>query len=163
MSDNIKGQILPGSAFGNALTELARKSSTIVEAGTWHGQGSTKCLAAGLEHPDQRMWSIEPDNTCFSEASTCWQHESRITFIHGHTLDVLDQLPDRIDLLLLDGDDWTSFAECGALHSRCKWIALDDTNEMKNKNTRESLMAEGWIVLHDEPRDRHGWTVFEAL
>lgn len=156
-----KGQILPDSAFGKALTELAMRSGTIVEIGTWHGQGSTKCLALGLVRPEQRMWSIEPDGDCFREASEFWHDEPRITFINRHALDALDLLPVQIDLLLLDGDDLTTFDEFTALHARCRWIALDDTREHKNKRSREFGLARDWKVLHDDLVERNGWAVFE--
>jgi len=157
-----KGQILPESRFGKALTEVARQSLVICEIGTWHGQGSTLCLALGLQRLEQRMWSIEQDTACYQEATALWHEEPRITFINERALDVLDQLPAQIDLLLIDGDDWTGFSEFGALWQRCKWIALDDTKETKGRQSREFALKAGWKALHDDLNERNGWAIFEV-
>lgn len=79
------GQILPDSNFGRVLTRLAMHSNTIVEIGCWHGGGSTKCLAAGLVRPDQRMWSIDISPSMVSEARMR-NPDERITFLCGTVL-----------------------------------------------------------------------------
>lgn len=160
MSKNL-GQILPGTAFGDMLTKLARNSECIVEIGTWHGLGSTLCLQRGLERPEQRIWTVESDADCWKESSQRWKGEPRIKLILGRALNILDQLPDKIDLLLLDGDDITSFAEFLELYPRCKQVAMDDTNELKNKRSRQEAIDLGWLTLADVIDDRNGWAVFE--
>jgi len=44
----------------------------------------------------------------------------------------LDQVPDEIDLMILDGGEFSTFAEFAKLNSRVRnWIVLDDTNTRK--------------------------------
>lgn len=154
------GQILPGTAFGQFLTTLADQSEVIVEIGTWHGEGSTRCLANGLIRPSQRLWTVEQDKACYDEAQT--RHvDPRIRFVLGRTLEVLDVLPSAIDLLLLDGDDLSTYQEWQALAPRSRRVAMDDTNEQKNRASRADAIQAGWKALADHPDDRNGWAVFE--
>lgn len=60
-------------------------SSTIVELGCWRGGGSTKCLAAGLVRPEQRMWSIDISPQMVAEARER-NPDKRITFLCGTVL-----------------------------------------------------------------------------
>lgn len=83
--NNIKGQILPESNFGQVLTRLAMNSQTIVEIGCWHGGGSTKCLVAGLVRPEQRMWSIDTSPAMVASAREI-NPDGRITFLCGTVL-----------------------------------------------------------------------------
>lgn len=158
-----KGQILPGSNFGKVLTELAREAENIVEIGSWYGQGSTKCLANGLIRPSQRMWTIEQDPTVHAEAKSYYD-DPRITFIRGHTMDVLDKLPKEIDLILFDGDDISTDLEFDFLAPRTEVIALDDTRQRKNFKQRKSLKESiGWHIEHDVLNERHGWLTARRL
>ncbi|MDA1277250.1 MAG: hypothetical protein O2960_24835, partial [Verrucomicrobia bacterium] len=78
-----KGQILPNSEFGDLLTELAKKSETILEIGTWHGQGSTLCLAKGLVRPTQRMWTVDQSFEMWMEAKAHYVSDPRIRFLNA--------------------------------------------------------------------------------
>lgn len=156
-----KGQILPGSAFGDMLTKLATRSENIVEVGTWHGLGSTQCLRLGLIRPTQMIWTIERSLEMWKEASRYHADEPRIRLINAHTIDVVDKLPMRIDLLLLDGNDEQTDEEFEVLEPRCRVIALDDTNERKCKWSRAQLIEMKWTVLADRSDDRNGWAIFE--
>lgn len=154
-----KGQILPSSTFGEWLIKCAYSANTILEVGTWHGLGSTLCLSMGLVRPEQRLWTIEPDAERHAEAQT-YYNDPRMTFIHGRALDVLDQLPERIDLLLLDGDDLSTDAEWDALKDRTSVVALDDTRERKNRRQRDLLSRDpDWRFLVDILHERNGWMI----
>lgn len=155
-----KGQILPGSKFGDALTELAKQCEKIVEIGTWHGQGSTLCLARGLIRPSQRIWTIEQSPEMWLEASR-WYKDPRIRFINGHALGVIDELPQAIDMVLFDGSDETTDQEFDALLPRLTIAALDDTKERKNAKQRAMLLNLKWAVIGDDQTDRNGWAIFK--
>lgn len=193
MSDEILGQILPDSLFGQLLTRLAEKSETIVEIGTWRGMGSTKCLANGLVRESQRFITIDSGLDKIQEASKRYS-DSRITFLHGTCCYssamlppthpdkemvkyyegerlalssapiVINQLPDPIDLLLLDGGEWSSYGEFMILKDIAKVIALDDANQakaQKNWQARSTMIADGWRVLVDMPEERNGIFIAE--
>lgn len=210
MSDEPKGQILPEINFGQVLTKLASLSNTIVEIGCWRGGGSTKCLAAGLVKPEQRMWSVDVSPEMVASAKEL-NPDERITFLCGTVLtpeecdwqkvdsslgytrgrDMLppeeprrsdsiremqactsfhyigDQIPEQIDLLLLDGGEYASRFEFLKLFKRCKVIALDDTRRdvaWKNYQNHMGLMSPlnplGWNLMFNRPFERNGWSVF---
>lgn len=155
------GQILPTSEFGKLLTELAARAEVIVEIGTWHGLGSTLCLAKGLVRPSQRLWTVEPSKACWREASSYWKDEPRITLLQGTTEQVIEQLPKRVDLLLLDGGELEGWNDFLLLWQRAKVIALDDVKEQKNFEAFNKLLHENWQLLRANLDDRNGWAVFE--
>lgn len=75
---------------------------------------------------------------------------------------VLDALPNKIDLLLIDSGFWAGRIEFEKLGPRARTIALDDTNpgvEVKNVRTRKQLISAGWTILADRLDDRNGWFV----
>lgn len=159
------GQILPGSAFGNWLTEMAGKSEVIVEIGTWRGEGSTRCLANGLIRPGQRFYTVEADPARYEEAKARYS-DPRIIFLRGTVSPmgdvpiVLDQLPAHIDLLLIDGGDDNGAKDLEALWERSNMIALDDVNEHKNQANRQFLKMQNWICRAEDLKDRNGWSIF---
>lgn len=165
-TDPFKGQILPASLFGRLLTELSGWANTIVEIGTWRGGGSTACIVAGLNRPEQRFYAVESCPNMIAEAKAM-HSDSRIVWLNGavspsgSTPIILDQLPDKIDLLLIDGGEDTGESDFNALWERSTIIALDDTHERcrKNKRNRQFLIDEGWKVLADFPDERNGWFV----
>lgn len=76
---------------------------------------------------------------------------------------VLDQIPEDIDLLVLDGGEWTSDVEFQKLYERAKVIALDDALKLKsNKNWRAHwfLIGEDWELIAENWDERNGWSVF---
>lgn len=214
MSDPNKGQILPESNFGQVLTRLASLSNTIVEIGCWHGGGSTKCLAAGLVRPEQRMWSIDQSPEMVKEARVV-NPDERITFLCGTVLtpeecdplkpttlyagdstqgkslipqderlkaamdemahcakvpNILSQLPEKIDLMLFDGGEFSTRFEFLKLFRRCKVIALDDIRRdiaWKNYQNHQGLMTPlnptGWNLMFHRPFERNGWSVFKRV
>lgn len=72
-------------------------------------------------------------------------------------------LPDQIDLLLLDGGEFTSDADFLALGYRAKVIALDDTHpdkSVKNTYANTKLLQAGWNFLRGNAQDRNGWAIW---
>lgn len=72
-----------------------------------------------------------------------------------------------INLLLLDGGEFTSVGDFLRLWQRCKVIVLDDCNRAKaSKNwwayevLYDAVHARDWVMEHSKPEDRNGWAVF---
>jgi hypothetical protein len=61
----------------------------------------------------------------------------------------LDRVPDEIDLLILDGGEFSTFAEFAKLNSRVRnWIVLDDTNTRKCRRILAELSQDSpWIIV----------------
>lgn len=166
MSEPI-GQILLGTQFGEMLKSLAKQSNHIVEVGTHWGLGSTKCLHAGMVRPTQILWTIDPWKPYHDEAKKHF-NDQRVRFITRKTLDplTLDELPPEIDLLLLDGDDMATELEFEALEPRCvKFVALDDTKELKNRAQRWMILnrPDLWVVIADVQNERNGWMIAQKI
>lgn len=75
---------------------------------------------------------------------------------------VMDRIPDEIDLLILDGGEFSTYPEFKKLEERSKIIILDDTNEMKCRKIRSELLNNNiYKILYDESNDRNGFFVVE--
>lgn len=73
---------------------------------------------------------------------------------------VLNEIPSTIDLLILDGGEFSTYAEFQALKSRVsKWIVLDDTNTRKCKRILQELNAENLFFLVWSSNERNGTAV----
>ncbi len=154
-----RGQIEPASEFGLELTRLAQDAERIVEIGSWLGEGSTAALSKGLVHPFQRMWSVDQDAQAWLAASR-FHEDERIRFIKDRTVNVLEELPEKIDLILFDGGDESTDGEFDLLYSRCqKYIALDDINERKNRRQFAALKVLR-PMIRECHHDRNGWAIF---
>lgn len=77
-----------------------------------------------------------------------------------HCPNVLDVLPSKIDLLVLDGGEFSSWAEFEMLRDRCRYIFLDDTMKpcIKNVRAREWLKERN-LLIYDFPNDRNGFCI----
>lgn len=77
---------------------------------------------------------------------------------------VLGQLPNQIDLLILDGGEFSSLAEFNKLKDRTTYFVLDDTLLIKN-NQVASIMRndENYLILHDNSYDRNGYLVSKKI
>ena len=75
---------------------------------------------------------------------------------------VLDSLPERIDVLTLDGGDFSGFADFQKLRPRARVIVLDNAHTgMKNYFALQELLGDNkWRLLLDRPDDHQGWCVF---
>lgn len=185
------GQILPESRFGQWLTNLARDSENIVDVGTWRGGGSTQCLVNGIIRKTQKIWTVEIDGKLLKEACdglACaqliplngsiipiehfkcfmpfgasdrgtyefeWRSVSNAEYVGG-------SLPDQIDLMVLDGGEFSTQFEWEFWHEKVKVVAMDDTNPLvTNKNVRNRFwcLESGWTVLEDKLADRNGWFI----
>lgn len=70
---------------------------------------------------------------------------------------VLNELPHNIDVLLLDGGEFSTYAEFIKLRDRSKVVLLDDTMSFKCKRVREELISdESWQTIYDLPEERNG-------
>lgn len=194
----ILGQIESGTPFGNILYDLCKSKSeikTVVEIGTWHEMGSTKCLIQGLidsSKADLSFISIEANKKMYDVAVNCWQGilPSWAKLIHGRVVEVTDldstnlgyqhpdepiwfeedknamlscpnvlaDLPSKIDLLFLDGGEYSTHAEFLKLKDRSSFILLDDTTARKCKGIREIVLSdtETYTILFDNTSYRGG-------
>ena len=66
-------------------------------------------------------------------------------------------LPEKIDLLILDGGEYTTYPEWKLLKDRVKFFALDDTNILKCSKIRQEILNDKkYKILYDAPNERNG-------
>lgn len=166
---------------------------TIVEIGTWHGGGSTTCILEALKHKTEfNFFTFEVNKEFYDIALKIKPDHPNIHFIYGSVIEekdllktntddqtkiwlqedianikkapnIYNKIPAKIDLLVLDGGEFSSTAEFKLLKDRSSYIFLDDTYTLKNKDNREYLLnSKYYICLHDQQptKDHHGWSVF---
>jgi hypothetical protein len=73
---------------------------------------------------------------------------------------VIGNLPDQIDVLLLDGGEFSSFAEYLNLRDRgVKWLILDDVNIRKNKKVLADALESGKFFEVWKSNERNGTAI----
>lgn len=73
---------------------------------------------------------------------------------------VLHLLPDKIDLLILDGGEYSTYPEWQKLKNRCRFFCLDDTNIHKcSKIKSEIINSSDYTVIYDMTNERNGFLV----
>lgn len=76
---------------------------------------------------------------------------------------VTDVLPEKLDMVVLDAGEWTSFGDWNALKDKSpNIVALDDTNVIKNYYLLRHLVSNGFKVLHSG-NDRNGWAILQRV
>lgn len=192
MDNIMIGQINLGTPAGDCLYKISSNPDVrvIVEIGTWNGAGSTRCIAEGMQDTDI-LYSLECNKDMYDRAKPLWASRENVKLIYGcivaeHEMDteqlsseeqrwyqndiiemrkcpsVLESLPKAIDLLVLDGGEFSTFAEYQKLANRSSIIFLDDTVCRKNKKVRMDLLNYNeFELIEDHPRDRHGWSLFK--
>lgn len=101
----------------------------------------------------------ELDTVDLSADEKLW-FESDVSAISSAPI-VLGELPREISLLLLDGGEFSSYAEFSKLEDRLtRWLVLDDIFLRKNRRVHEELVAKPDWKLVTVGHDRHGWAVW---
>lgn len=77
---------------------------------------------------------------------------------------VLDQMPDKIDLLILDGGEFSSLAEFNKLKDRSTYFILDDTLLIKNNEVANIMRNDSnYDILNDNTSDRNGFLISKKI
>jgi hypothetical protein len=73
---------------------------------------------------------------------------------------VFNTIPDIIDLLILDGGEFSTYKEWLLLKDRTKYIVMDDTTCLKSKKIREEIMGNPrYKIIADCLTERNGYLV----
>lgn len=68
----------------------------------------------------------------------------------------------QIDILLIDGSEFSGFLEMMLLKDKSKYILLDDVNSIKNAKSREFLLSDSQFELVQEDlSSRNGYSIFK--
>lgn len=73
---------------------------------------------------------------------------------------VLYLLPQDIDLLILDGGEYSTYPEWQKLKNRCHFFVLDDTNIHKCSKIKSEIISDpNFVILHDITNERNGFLI----
>tara|TARA_A100001201_G_C4062057_1_gene192997 strand:- start:104 stop:712 length:609 start_codon:yes stop_codon:yes gene_type:complete len=200
-------QITKGYFLGDFLYEESKKdeNKTIVEIGTWDGEGSTWCILQGLHESNKKdysFYSLEIDENMYNHALNFLPKDENLHLILGKVTDVfidleaqdskffniysleqqkqwlkhdlansakapnvLNQIPDKIDLLLLDGGEFQGFPEWQILAPRSKTVVLDDTNTLKFNFVKNFILdnQDRFKIIKNDENDRNGFLIYENI
>jgi len=82
----------------------------------------------------------------------------------GSTPLVLNAIPLKIDLLILDGGEFSTYAEYKILQNRVsKWIILDDTNTRKCRRILEEVKFDNLFSIVWSSNERNGTAVLMRI
>ena len=100
------------------------------------------------------------DSKCLSDQETRWFETDVQAMLEAPN--VLHTVPESIDLLVLDGGEFSTFAEFECLRSRVtQWVVLDDTQTRKSSRiidwVRSDANSEFSVVF--EGNERNGVAV----
>lgn len=75
---------------------------------------------------------------------------------------IADLLPQTIDLLFLDGGEFSTYSEFQKLSSRSRIVVLDDSIHRKGRLIRNAVMSsQDYYILFDKPYVNNGIFAFE--
>jgi hypothetical protein len=86
--------------------------------------------------------------------------------IHNYKLvdNVLNNIPSKIDLLILDGGEFSSLAEFNKLKDRSTYFILDDTLLIKNNEVANIIRNDrNYQILYDNISDRNGFLISKKI
>ena len=81
------------------------------------------------------------------------------------TPNVLDKMPSKIDLCIIDGGEFSGSIEFFRLWERCRFIILDDTNAIKHKDTKKFIYdnSDKFNIIEDNTYERNGFLICENI
>lgn len=83
---------------------------------------------------------------------------------HNTTPYIYSKIPDKIDILILDGGEYSTYGEFKKLFNKSKIIILDDTTTIKNyKSANDLRKNQEYEIIHDITNDRKGFMVAKKL
>lgn len=75
---------------------------------------------------------------------------------------VLNSLFEKIDILILDGGEYSTYPEWQKLKNRTNIVILDDTRILKCSKIRKEIIESGeYITLYDDLNTRNGFSIFK--
>jgi hypothetical protein len=197
------GQINIGTPCGDLIYNITKREdvNTIVEIGTWNGEGSTMCVIKSLMDLKikKEFISVELYPDMYEKANlflskykdyvtllngriieyedAFWFDHNSINFMSDEharlyykkdldylktTIDVFEKMPEKIDLLILDGGEYTTYPEWIKLKDKTKIVVLDDSKILKCSKIRQEILDSGnYQILYDNLNVRNGFSVFE--
>jgi hypothetical protein len=90
-----------------------------------------------------------------------WLNEDILNF--EKCPNILKELPEKIDFLILDGGEFSTYEEWKILKEKVHFVGLDDINVLKCKKIVEELSSDNNYKLIEVTNEGNGFCVFERL
>lgn len=82
----------------------------------------------------------------------------------GSVKDVSNEIQDKIDLLILDGGEYSTYPEWKKLRDKVEYVFLDDTAILKcSKIRKEIIESKKYQTIQDDLADRNGYALFKKI
>ena len=125
--------------------------------------GYTKLLNGTIIEPKDLDW-FDVEEHLASCKDVERQHfelyyEKEVEAIQNAT-NLLDQLPEQIDLLILDGGEYSTYPEWQILKSRTSIVALDDTHLLKTKKIQQEITNDSEWCMFWKSDSRNGCSIW---
>jgi hypothetical protein len=106
--------------------------------------------------------SRQLDKESLSDEENAWL-ENDLQLMRDAPL-VIDAIPLSLDLVILDGGEFSTYAEFLELKDRlAKWVVLDDVKTRKNRRVLEELRKDPAFALVAEEDERNGTAIFVKI
>lgn len=116
-------------------------------------------LIGRLIEPEEAYWFDHQTIDLNRDAHARLWYRKDMMLLHN-SQSVLDQIPEKIDLLILDGGEYTTYPEWQKLKDRVEYFVLDDTRILKCGKIREEVLADPqYEIIADAINDRNGYLV----
>lgn len=76
---------------------------------------------------------------------------------------IMEKIPEKIDFLILDGGEYSTYLEWTKLKERISYVALDDTKMRKTKRIVEECMLDDSFELITSSGERNGFHIFKKI
>lgn len=98
-----------------------------------------------------------------SDHDRLW-YEKDLSLLKTST-DVSAYIPELIDLLILDGGEYTTYPEWLKLKDKTKICILDDINTLKCNRIYNEILSDNknYKILISNEKDRNGYCIFERI
>lgn len=102
---------------------------------------------------------IDENNILLNENESYWLSIDKTNSVNLIILDC-----SKIDILLIDGSEFTGYLEMMLLKDKSNYILLDDVNSMKNKYSREYLISDNdFELIEEDLSSRNGYSIFKRI
>lgn len=109
-----------------------------------------------IKNNDIDYWLSE-NNILLNEEQKYWLSIDKTNSINNIELDCKS-----IDILLIDGSDYSGYLELILLKDISKYILLDDVNSLKNEMARQYLLdSDDFELISEDLTSRNGYSVFK--
>jgi hypothetical protein len=100
-----------------------------------------------------------------NETYKYWNYVDEINLMNCPLFLERKELPEKFDVVFLDGGEFTTYNEFHILKSRLKYILLDDVKTHKCAKIAEEIrsLPSEWDVIYDLPNERNGIMLAKKL